>query len=208
MYFTKQRRGVCISRQYATSRPAAENTNHQRTSRQGHQGKNRRVSTSIDHTTGAPSTNAGTSPDARREKNERGGGQMRDSQWAMDVRGSSTACGGYCKSVVISDRPARYCAAVSCHLVGFVLGCGQVSRMVLQSEGGGHDDLVRSGTKKRPNARSCPDRQLRERRGRGCSTSSVVVEVLSGFVAFVHFFLSQGHGQAPFGFWCIPTATA
>jgi hypothetical protein len=81
LYFTKQRRGVCISRQYDTSRPAAENTNHQRTSRQGHQGKNRRVSASIDHhTTGAaPSANAGTGPDARRGRGERGGGRMRDS---------------------------------------------------------------------------------------------------------------------------------
>ena len=167
MYFTKQRRGVCISRQYDTSRPAAENTNHQRTSRQGHQGKNRRVSASIDHhTTGAaPSANAGTGPDARQ-----GGGRTRrraDARLAMDVRGSSAAWGGCCKSVVLPDRPARCVAVhVPCHVVGFVFGCGLFSRIVPQSEGGGYGDLAGSGTKKRPNARSCPDRQSRERRNR------------------------------------------
>ena len=42
---------------------------------------------------------------------------------------------GCCKSVVLPDRPAR-CVAVSCHVVGFVFGCGQFSRIVSQSEGG------------------------------------------------------------------------
>ena len=33
---------------------------------------------------------------------------------------------GCCKSAVLPDRPAR-CVAVSCHVVGFVFGCGQFS---------------------------------------------------------------------------------
>ena len=77
--------------------------------------------------------------------------------------------------MVLPDRPAR-CVAVSCHVVGFVLGCGQFSRIVLQSEGGGYGDLARSGTKKRPNARSCPDRQSRERRNRRVEQGGIVVD--------------------------------
>jgi hypothetical protein len=67
--------------------------------------------------------------------------------------------------VVLPDRPAR-CVAVSCHVVGFVFGCGQFSRVVSQSEGVGMAIWQGAAPKKRPNARSCSDRQSRERRNR------------------------------------------